>query len=93
MSIRHLFGHQGECQLGATSRCNETVVPGGIYAGYRWRHGLVLCNRISALGKHVAIPYGLHTGFHGFARTVIRHQSASSFARLEAAFVKKMYNK
>ena len=31
------------------SVCNETVVPGWIYASYRWRHGVVLCTRISPL--------------------------------------------
>jgi hypothetical protein len=36
--------------------CNEAVVPGWIYASYRWRHGVVLCTRISTLGNACTDP-------------------------------------
>ncbi len=74
------------------SVCNKAVVPGWIYASYWWRHGVVLCTRISTIGNGtdtVCIPKPWPI------RIVIEYQFVSSFARSEAAFrtVKKTYNK
>jgi hypothetical protein len=68
------------------SICDKAVAPRWIYAGYCWRHGVVLRAWISTIanGADKASP----------VRVVI-DQFVSSFARFETIFctVKKTYNK
>jgi hypothetical protein len=37
--------------LFSLSVCNEAIMPGRAYVRYRWRHGVVLCTRISTVGN------------------------------------------
>jgi hypothetical protein len=37
--------------LFSPSVCNEAIMPGRVYARYRWRHRVVLCTRISTVGN------------------------------------------
>jgi hypothetical protein len=46
--LDHITDDRG---LFSLSVCNEAVVPGWIYASYRWWHGMVLCTRLSTLGN------------------------------------------